>query len=269
MTLRRRILPGLILGCLAGTFAAQAVEERYLLTGHFQLRIDDDVRPDAKIYLVDKGPPKLLLVSDALEQPVLLTAGERIVQALPAEAVEFHEDDPHVATLDSARAGESGPAKLSGQSVLFSLPEGKRGVLEPREPVLGEMTPDQIFAELPEYERAASSYEPVVGQVRLLRQYQGIEVHVFFGTWCRHCEQVLPYVAKLAKVMDGSPMKFHFHAVSHKMVDDPLVRHLDVASVPTAVVMDGGVSGTELARLAGDKLRRPESALCAAIVGAR
>jgi thiol-disulfide isomerase/thioredoxin len=253
---------------LGGGFAQET--ERYLLTGHFQLRIDDTVQQDARVYMTQAGSPKLLVVAEELPSPIVLTAGERTVRGVEEEKLVFPEDEPHVARVPKKALKRKGPAKISGPRVYFHLPSGRRGIIEPREPIVGQLSPQKIVDELPEFARNTRSYEPHVGQMRLLQRSDPAVVHVFFGTWCRHCEKVVPRLVKLAQQLDGDSLSIRFHAIPEKISEHPLARQLDVKAVPTAVVMRGGNSADAvISRLEGDELKRPEAALSAVLFGGR
>jgi thiol-disulfide isomerase/thioredoxin len=254
------------------TASAAPVDQsgRFLLTGHFQLRIDDTVQKDARIYMTESGLPRLLVVGGDLPSPIVVTAGQGTVRGVKEEQIVFPEDRPHVARVPEEALQREGPAKISGQRLYFHLPGGRRGIIEPRDPLVGVLSPERIIEELPEFARNARSYEPHIGQLRLLRTADAAEVHVFFGTWCRHCEKIVPHLVKLAQELEGEELEIRFHALPEKISENPLARQLRVKAVPTAIVMRGGMSADAVvSRLSGDQLKRPEAALSAALFGGR
>lgn len=253
---------------LPGRPVAAEEAERFLLTGHFQFRIGESVQDQARVYKSESGAPRVLVVADELGSPVLLTAGERTIQRVDPDSLSFPEERPHEALLSEGGLGRPGPAKISGQNLYFYLPDGQRGIVEPKDPILGEMSVERIFDELPEFARNAEDYEANVGQLRLLESASDAEIHVFFGTWCRHCESIVPRLIRVQQQLDGEGPAITYHAVPQRIREHALARRLRVRSVPTALVLRGPLSPQSVvARLAGGQLEKPELALTSALFG--
>jgi thiol-disulfide isomerase/thioredoxin len=242
---------------------------RYLLTGHFQLRIDEQVQEDARIYKAESGAPEILIAGGDLPGPLLLTARERTIRDVAPDKLSFPGDGQQIAVVEEGALGRQGPAKVTGQKLYFHLPGGKRGIIEPREAILGEITAERILEDLPEFARNVDGYEANVGQIRLLSSASDARVRVFFGTWCSHCEQVVPRLVKLQQQLEGEGPTITYHGVPRRISEDPLARRLDVHAVPTAVVFRGDAldPASVVGKLSGAELDRPEQALSAALFG--
>jgi thiol-disulfide isomerase/thioredoxin len=242
---------------------------RYLLTGHFQLRIDDRVQEDARVYRAESGAPEILVAGGDLPGPLLLTARERTIRDVDPEKLTFPGDGRQVAVIANGALGRQGPAKVTGQRLYFHLSGGRRGIVEPRDAILGRITVEQILEDLPEFARNVDAYQANVGQMRLLSTAEDAQVHVFFGTWCSHCEQIVPRMVKLQQELAGKGPEITYHGVPRRISEDPLARRLSVHAVPTAVVVRGGSLSPDsvVARLSGGELERPERALSAALFG--
>ena len=142
--------------------------------------------------------------------------------------------------------------------------EGTRVLLEPRDSILGELTLDQILAELPEFRRAFMAYEPQKGAVKMLASYEKpVKVLIFFGSWCPHCEKTVPLLSKVLHQISNSQFEPHFYAVPRKISEGPIARQYKVDAVPTVILI--GEDGTELKRLSGEELLNPETVLSAAL----
>lgn len=244
--------------------AAETVAEPLVVseTGHFQLRFGDAVVEDAKIYR-SEGVPRFLVESAAIEGPWLLVAGERVARRLPPDAVR--EVDGLVATreVDATRGGEPRDLKIAGRNVWFDTGAGV-ATLEPREPLIGEKSTDELFEFMPEYRRYAAGFTPGRGQMQILENVDAeIDVEVFFGTWCPHCEKLVPRVMRLSDELSNPKLRFHFHGLPTRFVDEPMARQFQVNAVPVLIVRKGG---EVLQRFEGRDLLAPDKALVAALV---
>ncbi len=230
----------------------------FLLTGHFQLRIHGEKDPDAKIY-VATGQATVLVLSDRLRRPVLLTAREKTAQALEPEALTPDPKDSDRLVVDPSRTlGQPLVAKVSGGRLSF-VAAGKRVIIEPADPWLGDATAEEILARLPEQRRAARVYTPRLGQMRLLaRNERQLRMLVFLGSWCPHCERLIPRLIRVLEDLGDKAPEATFHLVPRSIVDDLTARQYGVEGVPTVILFEGD---EEIARLTGDELKRPELSL--------
>lgn len=259
MTLRPTALALLAVAALA---IAPAQAEQFLLAGHHQLRIDDQLAPAARLYSSAPGTiPRLVVVAPGLAQPVLLSAGERTAAAVPVpvppEGADMLEVDPAQA------AAQKVPLSVDGTRLRFVF-ASRRFVIEPREPLLGEVAPDRLLAYMPEYRRNAAAYQPRQGHTRLLETISNpAEIHVFFGIWCPHCERNVPKLLRVLEAVRNPNLKFVFHGLPAGFADDPVARQYKVQSVPAVIVR----RGTEtLGRIEGEAWERPELALSSLLV---
>jgi len=116
-----------------------------------------------------------------------------------------------------------------------------------------------------EYRDGASAYaysQPIVNQ--LLAESRPVEVKVFFGSWCPHCQTVLPRVLRVAEELSGSKVQLSFYGLPQGpgFKADPEVKRFDIDSVPTGVVL---VDGREVGRISGSGWKIPELAIKNAI----
>ena len=118
-----------------------------------------------------------------------------------------------------------------------------------------------------EYREGAASYafsQPVVKQLQA--ESRPVEVKVFFGTWCPHCQTVLPRVLRVAEELTGSKVRLSFYGLPQGagFKADPEAQRFDIESVPTGVVL---VEGREVGRISGSGWKIPELAIKNAITG--
>ncbi len=234
-----------------------------LRTGHFQLRLGDQPDPEARIYR-SEGIPRLLVEAPSLGAPWLVVAGAKVARRLDPAAVAPVEGEPDAVTANPAATTSEVPITIEGLALVFESDRG-RVVLEPAEPLTGERAADELLAALPEYRRGAAEYEPGRGELRLLAKVEGpVEVDVFFGSWCPHCERIVPRIIKLSRSLDGNAIHFRFHGLPRKFEDDPLARQYEIGAVPVVLVRRGSEI---VARLEGRVLIRPEQALTSVLFG--
>ncbi len=236
---------------------------RFSRTGHYQLRINDTIVADAKLFLPPAGLPRLLVVAPGLPQAYLVTAGERSVVPVDLARVREAETPDDVLLAPSAAAPASGGLTIDGTRLRF-LAGTVRAVVEPRDDLVGEKTADELLEFMPEYRRHAAAYEPRRGDLRLLSTLtEPAEIKVFFGTWCPHCEKLVPRLIRVAKDAQNPRIAIKFYGLPRKIEDDPLARQLKITAVPTGLVHRGGEF---VGLMTGEKLEHPEQALAALLL---
>lgn len=243
--------------------ADQPKPEVLQLTGHYQARVNDALTAEAKLYLTPPGAtPKLLVIAPGLAQPVLVTAGEKTV--VPVDPVRIVGGEAESITLaPGASAVSPGQLTIDGTRLRF-VSSGVRVVVEPRDPLLGERTLDDLLAFMPEYRRNAAAYHPRRGDLRLLGTIRDkVEIDVYFGTWCPHCEQVVPRLIRVVQDLKSPNLAVRFHGLPTRINDDPTARQLKLEGVPTGFIRRGGEI---VATFTGENLVVPEQALAAALL---
>ena len=260
-----------LLACLALVLvpaSSFASAERLSLqtTGHYQVRVDGGLDMDATVYKVQRGIPHFLIVSDSLESAWLIAAVERAARPLAKDAiVPLAGAEGSVSVVPPEGDEGKSDIQIDGANVSFRTPTGFV-TMEPREPLVGDLSLEQMLDYMPEYRRAASAFEPARGQLLLLREVeQDVVVDVYFGTWCPHCEKLVPRMIKLASVVDNPKLQFRFRGVPGRIADDPMARQYKIDGVPMALVRRGD---EVLARLMGRELMQPETSINAALLGA-
>lgn len=246
--------------------ATPSAPERFALSGHNQLRVNDQLAPDARFYRNTEGVPRLLVVAPGLKEAFLIASGAKPTASLvdPAQIGPASDDADAVMVPASPASVRPMPVILDGLQMRITF-GASRLVVEAREPLLGELKPDEILAYMPEYRRNCAAYQPGRGDLRLLETLsQPTDVEIFFGTWCPHCEQMVPRLLRVIQQLSNPNLKFHFHGLPVKLSDDPLARQYKVDAIPTGVIR----RGTEtVARLEAQDWRAPESALATLLFG--
>ncbi len=266
--MRARVLFLALVGLLAapclGAPAEGGTLGQHLLTGHWQLRVDDQLDPEARIYM-QRAPLQIVLISEALPAPLLIEPSKKSAVPIAEEAATIDPEDADALLVDASKTvGRSVSVVFSGQVTRITLGK-KRLVIEDRDPLIGEFSVEQLRDSLPEFRRGLNLYEPGAGNMRLLeRVEQDVEIHVFFGTWCPHCERLVPRLAKVLAQLETSKLTARYHLLPRRMSEDDTARQYGVGAVPTVILI---ADGKVLGRLEGRQLSRPETALTRVLFG--
>ena len=242
---------------------AQDAIRGFQKTGEYLLMVNGKVDKGAEVYL-NTSVPAYLVIPTALPSPVLLTPRAGTVETVSIMKIAKQQDGS-ADLLAGARLASQGKFKLDGERVLFTS-EGKPASLNPKPPLLGVKKAADLKAHSPEYVRTAQGYKPNAQAIATIKkQAQPVRILVFFGSWCPHCREHLPFLMKVEDEIKGSKVQVDYYGIPRDF-KDPEVKRLNVRSVPTAVVY---VNGKETGRIQGDEWSAPEAALNRILGGAR
>jgi thiol-disulfide isomerase/thioredoxin len=234
---------------------SDAVLRGFQPTGDYTLFIDGKPVPAAEIY-ENSQLPAILVMTSMLPSPVLLTPRAGTVETVHIMKVA-KQPDGSVDLLADAVLAPVGPFTMQDQNVTFSV-GGKKVSLNPKPPLLGLRTNAQLKTHSPGYVRTAKLYKPNgIAMAELKKKTVPVTVRVFFGSWCPHCKQHLPYILKVEDELKNPKIKFEYLGLPEppKAWEDPEVKRLRVKGVPTGIVY---VNGKEVGRIEGKGWDSPE-----------
>lgn len=247
---------------LAAAASAQGMEG-FRPTGDYVFELEGATDDDAEVFVLGQGSAFLIL-SDAVESPLLIEprAGDvKTVQLLKVA----RQADGTVNLLPNAVAASEGPFAVDLEGVTFTV-DGRAAGLMVKPPFVGSAGVDELFDYSIDYRRGAEEY---AASTPILRALQGedrqVRVRVFFGTWCPHCQVVMPRILKVAQALEGSQIALEFYGLPRQISDDPEAERWDISGVPTGVVL---VGDREVARISGGEWKIPELAIKNALDGA-
>jgi thiol-disulfide isomerase/thioredoxin len=227
-------------------------------SGDFQLVVGGKVQPAAEIYALPSGVPAFLILSSALPSPVLLLPGEGTVQTVQLMKIKKGQDGT-VDLMADAALSPQGKFEIVGENVRFKS-EGRTAALQPRPSLLGLKKGADLAAYDPGYTRRAKAYKPNDKAVQQLRKVaQPVRVRVFFGSWCPHCKEHVPFLLKVEEQIKGSKVQIEYYGLAKGLADGDS-KKFGIQSVPTGVVYR---NGKEIGRLNSNDWAAPESALVA------
>jgi thiol-disulfide isomerase/thioredoxin len=241
--------------CHAQGVPSDGVLRDFAPTGDYALIVDGIPVPKAEIYQNDKIPAILVLTS-ALPSPVLLTPRAGTVETVHIMKVAKQADGT-VDLLADAVLATVARFEMAGENVKFAY-QGRKVSLNPKPPLIGLRQGAELKAHNPEYARGASVYKPNDAAIAALKKEpKPVTVRVFFGSWCPHCREHVPYILRVEDELKGSLVKFEYFGLPRppQAWQDPEVKRLKVGGVPTGIIF---VSGKEAGRITGDGWNAPE-----------
>lgn len=250
-------------GSAAGAqVGADAFLRGFERSGDFQLTVGGKLQPAAEIYALPSGVPAFLILSSALPSPVLLTPGEGSVQTVQLMKI-LKRPDGTVDLMADAALSPQGKFEIVGEDVRFKT-EGRTAALQPRPSLLGLKRASDLSAYSPEYGRRAKVYQPNAKSIQSLRKVaQPVRVRVFFGSWCPHCKEHVPFLLKVEEQLKGSKIQIEYYGLD-KGLNDADSKKFGIRGVPTGVVYS---NGKEIGRLGTSDWAAPETALSKLLAG--
>jgi thiol-disulfide isomerase/thioredoxin len=269
-----RIVPGALLALLLTAAMAAAAPQSspavdnvlngFARTGEHLLMVNGKPVPAAEIYRNDRLPA-YLIVSAAFPNPVLLMPGTMTVETVPAAKL-VRQKDGTMAVAADAETQPQGKFKLQGDKVVFAS-EGRNASLGSNPPLLGIHGSPDLKNHSPEYMVGARAYTPKPAVIAALKkEKKPVKVKVFFGSWCPHCKQHLPYLLRVEDEIRGSgtSIRFEYYGLPKGFSNDPEAKRYNVDGVPLAIVF---VNGRETGRISGGGWESPETSLSNILAG--
>ena len=243
------ILPAL-LAAPAAQAAAQSASHP-VLSGFapiddYILEVDGQADSGARLYLSQRAAAMLIL-SDALGEPVLLWARTMAVDRLAAsDLLASGAGYDVVAEPGKTYVGEATP----DQTTIVLPIEGRDVKVLPRPPLLGDRTLGELLEHSPGYRAGMDAFQPNAAAMAALRDAGPARVRVFFGTWCGVCKRVLPNLLGVEAGLEGSNVAFEYYGLASPPAgwEDPEVKGNEITGLPTAIVYR---NGEEVGRFGG------------------
>lgn len=184
-----------------------------------------------------KGTPDMLgtLTGDVW---FLLQPAKRRVLTLAAGQVKLAADGP-TATLSGPLPDEGTAVKLTPAALTFDV-NGRFVKVLPTPPLLGEVKAEDFLNLCPDFQADETNYEPDAKTVtRLANTKKQHTVEVFFGSWCPHCQKVLPKLIKSLRLADNANLHVKWIGLPRSFINEPMVKERAVRGVPTIIVLEG------------------------------
>lgn len=225
-------------------------------SGDYLVEIDGKPSPKAKVYFAERMR-SFLVVLPELPSPVLIDVALRSVATVDLMKMAPRPDGA-IDLLPQPTLAQEGSFELAGEDVALRS-QGRSLRLKPRPFLLGRQDLAAMLGYSPEYQRRATGYAPVADVVGRLKAVQkSVQVLVFFGSWCPHCRDHVPYLLKVEQLLSGSRLRFDYYGLPRSFAGDAEARKWSISAVPAGVVL---VDGKEVGRIAAARWASPESAI--------
>ncbi|REK01005.1 MAG: thioredoxin [Acidobacteria bacterium] len=256
-------------GLLAATSAfaqpPKADPNEFVEIGGYVLSRDGKPVPDVRFFR-SAAAGSVLVAAAPIEGVVELVPRGRSMRIYPSS--DFVPGDEGIWNRKpSAQPTKSGDFEIVGQLPRFQH-DGAAYSMSIKPPLLGPTTQKDIVAYDPTWGTRAKLYEPFAQHLNPLFQVEEpVVVKVFFGSWCNHCQDMVPKIFKLEQQLVGTPIRFEYHGLPLDIQKDELAKQFEISGqLPFGVIY---VDGEEKQRVQGLSWRFPDMALNQALAVAR
>lgn len=230
--------------------------------GEFRLAVDGREAPKARLYFAQRAQA-LLVRSAEFPSPVLVDLAGRSVATVDLMKVAERADGT-VDLLADAVLEPAGALTGGAQGARFTV-AGKRAELTANPFLLGRHDGFELLDHDAHYRWLAGRFQPDARALDQLRQEtRPVRVLTFFGSWCPHCRDHVPFVLRTEKELERSKIAFEYYGLPQTgMTAEPEAAKWGIRGVPTAIVF---VDGKELGRIPNEGWTHPETALATLLV---
>jgi thiol-disulfide isomerase/thioredoxin len=246
---------GLVVVMLAAGGLLWAEDSEWQRSCRFAVQVDGSDTTSGAIY-ERRGTPDMLGKLADNSWFLLQPAQRRVLELKPGQVAVAQ--DAHTATLSGALPNDGGTVRLTPAALSFDV-TGRWVKVLPTPPLIGEVTAEDFLDLCPDYQEAEVSYEPDTKMVSRLASADGSRsVEVFFGSWCPHCQQILPKLMKSLRLANNSKLQVKWIGLPRSFASEPHVKAREVRGVPTIIVLE---EGRELGRFNGTEKVPVEASL--------
>lgn len=257
--MKRHAMTILVLLVLAAG-SAVAEESEWTRSCRFTIEVDGKPAKDAAVFEKQRSADILGLLPGGTW---FLVRPPKEVFEVPPEAVERR--DEQLAVLRQEPSGDALPVTVTPSGLTFDV-AGRwlRIILVPA--LLGSTTPEEFLSLCPEYQRREHDYSPKTESVeQIAATSRPLTLEIYFGSWCPHCQKVLPQLFKSLRLANNSKLEVRMIGLPRSFGQDPAVRAKHIRGVPTIIVMDQG--GAEVGRFTGTEKTAVEETLAQLLGG--
>jgi thioredoxin 1 len=130
----------------------------------------------------------------------------------------------------------SGNRKIAGKSYIVSQSSDQKILI-------GKITPEQLWEELPTWKENFDDYEPKAGAVNILRSTQyHFDIICIFGSWCVDSQFGIPGFLKALDLAQNPHLNFELFAVDRNKKDpEQIAQKLNINRIPTFIIYFQGL----------------------------
>jgi thiol-disulfide isomerase/thioredoxin len=215
----------------------------------YGIHVDDALKSGVGLYQV-VGERLMLIYGPELERAFVLQFNPRVVRPVPKSLITI-KGDLEVVLPGAAYQGAQPIPWMQDETktaVLFYADQKKFKVGRVP-PLVGTTNIAEIFNHNPLYKRGMDEYRPNADAVSALKGVTSKAViEVWFGSWCPHCQQVVPRFLKALQAAGNPNIDVVYHGVPRDFGKYDPARSKNVNGLPTFIFMR---NGKEFGRLGG------------------
>lgn len=248
-----------------GTPMQQNMPRTWYRNFDYGVEIDGEHMPDVGLYQV-VGKPFMLIYGPEMEQGWVLSMRPKEVRPVSSGAITVKNDLEVVLAESAFNDASPSPWANDGATAVVFYGASQRIRIARVPALVGETTVEAIFETNPLYRRGMEMYTPDQRAISKLKQVSTpFRIEVWFGSWCPHCQRVVPRFLKVMQAASNPNVEVVYHGVPRQFSDyEPAVRK-EVRGLPTFIVMK---DGREVDRFKGSGQKQSMEAELAELLGA-
>jgi len=254
----RKLLILLVLAGAGGVLFAQQPE--WEQSCRFSVEVDG--KPDPSAALFERRGVADLVGRIGDDSWFLVRPAAQTVQRIAPEAVERHGERTIALLAEPSDSGEA--LTLTPSGLTFDIAGHWLRVI-PTPELLGKTTPEAFLGMCPEFQEREEAYQPDATALQEIRSCdRDVTLEIYFGSWCPHCQQILPRLIKCLRLAENDRLKVQYIGLPRRFGGEPEVRQREIRGVPTVIVLE---HGQEIGRFSGSENVPIETTLASVLHG--
>ena len=206
----------------------------------YGVEIDGKISESVGLFQI-VGKPLMLIYGPGMAKGWVLSMNPKEVRPVDSGAITVKGDLELVLAESAFMAAPPSPWANDGPTAVVFYGDRARIRVARVPDVVGETTPEAICENNPMYRRGMEHYTPEAAAVdRLKKVSSPYTIEVWFGSWCPHCQRVVPRLMKVLEAVSNPNVAVLYHGVPRQFGEYQPAMKKDVSGLPTFIVMRNG-----------------------------
>jgi thiol-disulfide isomerase/thioredoxin len=207
----------------------------------YGIEIDGQMQQDIGLFQV-VGKPYMLVYGPGMEKAwVLSMRPKNEVRSVRTGAITVKNDIEVILAESDFLAEQPSPWANDGQTAVVFYGGSSRIRIARVPELVGEISTEAIFETNPLYRRGMEQYTPDQSAIAKLKEVSGhYLIEVWFGSWCPHCQRVVPRFLKVVQAAGNPNVEVLYHAVPRQFGTYQPAVQKEVNGLPTFIIMKDG-----------------------------